>query len=173
MPTNPVGLDDCTWDSASSAFFRFGSTKIPLTKFTPPKDEIKTERVRRAGEMRARKRTPGVSEVSDISVELLASDYKTFILPRMGRHGGTLIEFIITASVFHPSVQGSYGILCDGGRIVTSEGPEFAMDEKGLIKKLGISVIDVWERGDDGVWKTLALKTPQMASSLAQAAMQF
>lgn len=171
MPTTPVGLNDCTWDSASSAFFRWGSTKIPLTKFTPAKDEIKTERVRRVGEMRARKRTPGVSELGDIAVELLATDYVQFIIPRMPIHGGTLVEFIITASVYHPSVAGSYGILCDGCRIVGQEGPEFEASEKGLIKKLSISVIDVWEKGSDNKWKTLALKP--LPSSQAVAAMQF
>ena len=169
--TTPVGLDDCTWDSASCAYFRFGATKVPLTKFEPAKDEIKTERVRRIGEMRARKRTPGTSELADIEVELLATDYTTFILPRMPKHAGTLVEFIITASVFHPSVAGSYGILCDGVRIVGQAGPTFDGSEKGLIKKLTLSVIDVWERGTDGVWKTLSTKP--LPSSQAVAAMQF
>lgn len=152
------GLNDVTWDSAQSAFFRFGSTKIALTKFEPPKDDIKVEKVPRIGEMRASKRTPGRSEVGDISIELLATDYEAFLLPRMPKHGGTLVEFVITASVYHPSVLGSYGILCDNCRIIGSEGPSFDGSEKALIKKLTISVLDVWEKGRDGIWKTLSLK---------------
>ena len=167
----PVGLNDCTWDSASCAFIRIGSTKVPLTKFAPAKDEIKTERVRRSGEMRARKRTPGVSEVGDIALEMLTSDYTAFILPRMPIHGGTLLEFIITASVFHPSVPGSFAMLSDGCRIVGREGPEFDMSEKALVHKLSISVVDVWEKGSDNKWKTLSTKP--LPSSQALAAMQF
>lgn len=154
----PNGLSDCTWDSASCAFFRFGSTKIPLTKFTPPKDDIKIEKPRRVGEMRAQKRTPGVSEVGTASIEMLLSDYTSLLLPRMPKHGGTLVEFVVTATVTHPSVKGSYGILCDNGRIIGSEGPEFDGSEKGLIKKLTIDFLDIWEKNEDGQWKTLSLK---------------
>lgn len=152
------GLRDCTWDSASCAHFRFGSTAITLTKFEPPKDDIKIEKVARIGEMRATKRTPGRSEVSDISIEMLATDYVTLLLPRLPKHGGTSVEFVITASVYHPTVTGSYGILCDNCRIIGAEGPSFDGSEKGLIKKLTISVIDVWEKGADNVWKTLSYK---------------
>ena len=154
----PNGLSDCTWDSASCAFFRLGSTKIPLLKFTPPKDDIKIDKPRRIGEMRAQKRTPGVSEVGTASIEMLLSDYTSLLLPRMPKHGGTLVEFVVTATVTHPSVKGSYGILCDNGRIIGSEGPEFDGSEKGLIKKLTIDFLDIWEKNEDGIWKTLSLK---------------
>ena len=154
----PKGLSDTTWDSASSAFFRFGSTKIPLLKFTPPKDDIKIDKPRRIGEMRAQKRTPGVSEIGTASIEMLLSDYTSLLLPRMPKHGGTLVEFVVTATVTHPSVKGSYGILCDNGRIIGSEGPEFDGSEKGLIKKLTIDFLDIWEKNEDGIWKTLSLK---------------
>ena len=154
----PNGLSDCTWDSASSAFFRFGSTKIPLLKFTPPKDDVKIDKPRRIGEMRAQKRTPGVSEIGTASIEMLLSDYTSLLLPRMPKHGGTLVEFVVTATVTHPSVKGSYGILCDNGRIIGSEGPEFDGSEKGLIKKLTIDFLDIWEKNEDGIWKTLSLK---------------
>lgn len=167
----PNGLADCTWDSASCAFFRFGTTKIPLTKFEPPKDDIKIERLARIGEMRASKRTPGRSEISTASVELLLSDYATFILPRLGTHGGTLIEFVVTATVTHPSVNGSYGLLCDNGRIIGSEGPGFDGTEKGLIKKLTIDFLDIWEKGEDGKWKTLSIKP--LPSSQAAPLLQF
>ena len=154
----PNGLSDCTWDSASSAFFRFGSTKIPLLKFTPPKDDVKIDKPRRVGEMRAQKRTPGVSEIGTASIEMLLSDYTSLLLPRMPKHGGTLVEFVVTATVTHPSVKGSYGILCDNGRIIGYEGPEFDASEKGLIKKLTIDFLDIWEKNEDGQWKTLSLK---------------
>ena len=154
----PNGLSDCTWDSASCAFFRFGSTKIPLLKFTPPKDDVKIDKPRRVGEMRAQKRTPGVSEIGTASIEMLLSDYTSLLLPRMPKHGGTLVEFVVTATVTHPSVKGSYGILCDNGRIIGSEGPEFDGSEKGLIKKLTIDFLDIWEKNEDGIWKTLSLK---------------
>ena len=65
---------------------------------------------------------------------------------------------VVTATVTHPSVKGSYGILCDNGRIIGSEGPEFDGSEKGLIKKLTIDFLDIWEKNEDGIWKTLSLK---------------
>jgi hypothetical protein len=151
------GLADCTWDSASCAFFRFGSLKVPLLKFGVPKEDIKTEKVRRIGEMRASKRTPGTSEIGDAAIEILLTDYEAFILPRLPKHGGTMVEFVITATVTHPSVKGGYGVLCDACRFVNFEGPEFDGSEKGLVKKLGVSVVDVWEKGQDGIWKTAAL----------------
>lgn len=165
------GLEDCTWDSASSAFLRFGSTKVPLTKCTPPKEDVKTEKIRPIGAMRATKRTPGVSDIADASAEILLTEYTTLILPRLPRHGGTLVEFVVTLSVFHPSVKGSYGMLWDACRFVAHEGPELDGSEKGLIKKLGISILDVWEKGEDGIWKTQSLKP--LPSSQAIPLLQF
>ena len=152
----PNGLADCTWDSASCAFFRWGSTKITLLKFGVPKDDIKVEKIRPIGAMRATRRTPGTSEVGDASIEMLASDYASLVLPRMPVHAGTDVEFVVTATVTHPSVLGGYGVLCDGCRIIGSEGPDFDGTEKGLVKKLTLSVMNVWERGESGVWKTYA-----------------
>jgi hypothetical protein len=83
-----IGLRDMTWDGGS-AFLRFGSTKISVKKFTPPKLEVKVARVKRVGEMLATKRTPGSGEVSDSGVELLLTDYEELILPRLGKHAGT------------------------------------------------------------------------------------
>lgn len=167
----PNGLQDCTWDSASSAFFRFGSTKIQLTKFTPAKTDVKVEKVRRIGSMIADKRTPGTAEISDPAIELLATDYEALVLPRMPVHGGTLVEFVITASVYHPSVQGSYGVLLDGCRIIGEEGPEFDASEKALIVKLTISTMNTWRKARDGTWKSLSLQA--LPSSQAIPLLQF
>lgn len=167
----PNGLQDCTWDSASSAFIRFGSTKIALVKFTPSKVDVKVEKVRRIGSMIADKRTPGTVEIGDASIEILATDYEAFVLPRLPVHGGTLVPFVVTASVTHPSVLGSYGVLLDNNRIIGKEGPEFDASEKALIVKLTLSTMDVWEKGRDGTWKTLSLKP--LPSSQAVPLLQF
>lgn len=166
------GLQDVAWDSASSARILFGTIIVPVLKFDVPKEEIKTEKVPRVGEVRPTKRTAGRMEIGDIAVEIELSDYEALILPRMPKHGATLIEFVITCNVKHASVAGSYGMLLDGCRIVSREGPSFAPDEKALVKKLGISVMATWERGRDGVWKCLDLN-PKLPSSQAQAAMTF
>jgi hypothetical protein len=48
----------------------------------------------------------------------------------------------------------------------------FEPDEKAIIKKLGVSVMALWEKGDDGVWKCLN-PSPTLPSSQAKAAMIF
>lgn len=166
------GLEDCTWDSASCAFLRWGATKVPVQKFTPSKVEIKREKVRRVGEQVAGKRTPGAGEVTDATAEILATDYEEFVLPRLGLHAGSDIEFVITQTATHPTVRGSLGTLLDHVSIVSIEGPELDGSEKPQIIKLGLSVMDRWDKGRDGKWKALYRKST-MTSSDAQAQLQF
>jgi hypothetical protein len=128
--------------------------------------------VRRAGGMLADKRTPGVVDIADTSIELLATDYEALVLPRLPRHGGTLVEFVITANVYHPSVLGSFAILCDRARIAKVEGPDFDATEKGLVMKLGVSVMNTWHKGRDGEWKCMAL-VPTLPSSQAVPLLKF
>lgn len=168
MATN--GLQDVTWD-AGSAKVRWGSLIVPFTKFTRPSVETKVEKIRRVGEMIATKRTAGVVEIGDISAEMLTTDYEEKILQRLPRHGGTLVEFPVTLNHKHPSVPGSYGILMDGCRIIKDES-DVGNDEKALITKLTLSVMYVWERGRDGLWKCKAL-VPSLPSSQARALMSF
>ena len=155
------GLNDATWDAGVAFAMRWGSTKVPLVSFTPPKQEVKKEKVRRIGEMLASKHTIGAGEIGNASAELLLSDYVEFVLARGAKHGMTINEIVITATVSHPSVNGSYGALYEGCSFVVLEGPEFKPDEKGLIKKIELLVMNVWEKGPDNVWKALnQLKQP-------------
>lgn len=166
------GLENVTWDGATSVLIRFGIVKVPVLKITPPKVDIKVDKIGPVGEMLATKRTPGVAEIGDLALELLTSDYEEFVLPRMPKHAGTEIQFVITCTISHPSVKGSLGRLCDGCRIIGLEGPDLERTEKGLITKLPISVMNLWEKGRDGVWKTLVRKS-KMTSADAKALMKF
>lgn len=166
-----TGLQDATWDSASCAKIRFGAIVVPFMKFTPPKVEVKTEKPPRVGEMLAQKRTPGRGEIGDASGEILLTDYVEFILPRFPRHGATFVGFVVTNTVGHPSVRGSYAQLIDGCRMTVLEGPELDGSEKGLVKKVSISVINVFEKGADGIWK--ALNQLALPSSQAVPLLQF
>ncbi len=168
----PNGLRDLTWDSASCARFVLGRTRVPFTKISVPKVETKVEKVPRIGEPRATKRTPGRTEVADLSAELLLTDWEESILPAFNRHGSNLIQFCIIGSVSHPSINGSYNTLLDQCRIVSEEGPEFDGSEKGLIYKLGISVMNVWRKGRDGIWKCSSFE-PTLPSALADALIRF
>lgn len=150
-----AGLEDCTWDAGVSFAMRWGSTKVPLVSFTPPKQEVKKEKVARLGEMLAQKHTTGRGEIGNATAEVLLTDYVEFILSRGAKHGMTLNEIVITATVGHPSVNGSYGALYDGCSFVVLEGPDFKPDEKALIKKIEFLVMNVFEKGPDGVWKAL------------------
>ena len=166
------GLQDATWDSASSAEVRFGSSKFSLVKLSPSKVEIKTEKVARVGESLAGKRTPGRAEVSDPSGEMLATDWFTYVLPRMPQQGGTLIELVTLVTLSHPSVLGDGAILMDRCRFTAIEGPELDGSEKGLIVKFTMSAMAVYHKGADGQWKAYH-RIEGLPSSTAVALMKF
>jgi hypothetical protein len=168
----PNGLNDATWDTASSLSVRFGGLKAAITKLTPAKTEIKTEKVRRVGEMIASKRTPGVGEIGDCTGEMLTADYVSFILPRMPEQGGTLIELVTLVQFSHASVVGQYAILMDRCRFTVIEGPEIDASEKGAITKFTMSCMSRYDKGADGKWKAL-FSVPGRPSSTAQALLKF
>lgn len=167
-----TGIQSVAWDSASSFKMLFGTTTIPGTRCAIPDFEIKTEKVPRLGETLPTKRTVGRAELGDLEVEIELSDYQQIILPRMPMHSGTLVEFVCTCTVKHPSVTGSYGLLLDVCRIVKHPSMAFEPDEKAIRKKIGISVMALWEKGADGIWKCMN-PVPTLPSSQAKAAMTF
>ncbi len=172
MSANPKALYDLAWDSAECVRIVLGTTRVVFNKFSPPKVEVKTEKVVRVGESRATKRTPGRTEIADMSAEILLTDYSAHIMPRMPRMGGTLVTFPIIAAVKHPSIAGSFNTLLDECRIVSEEGPEMDGSEKALVMKLGISVMQVWHKNADKIWRCLSYETA-MPSEAAKALMQF
>lgn len=168
----PNGLRDATWDSATSVSLRFGSTKVPVTKFEPSSAETKTEKVRRVGSMGADKRTPGVVDIGDGTVEVLTTDWEGIMLPRLPENGFTLIEFAILVLYSHPSVLGSGGTMLDRVRIVKIEGPPIEASEKALVTKFSYSAMARYDKGSDGKWKELAYRAGR-PSSTAVALMKF
>jgi hypothetical protein len=170
--SGPNGLIDASWDTASSISVLFGSTKIAITKLTPAKVEVKTEKIRRVGSMLPDKRTPGVAEISDCTGEMLATDYVGLILPRMPVQGGTLIELVTLIQFNHASVVGSYSILMDRCRFTAIEGPEIDASEKGAMIKFTMSCMARHDKGADGRWRALFSK-PGQPSSTALAQMKF
>jgi hypothetical protein len=166
------GLENGAWDGGTCTRLRWGSIAVPCTKITLPKLEIKTEKVRRIGEMLATKRTPGAAELGPLKVSMLAADYKEFVLLRYGKHAGTETEFVLTTTIIHPSVRGSLSRLADHCRIVTIEELSIEASEKALMIDLTIDPMDLWERGDDDVWKTLVRKST-LTSADAQVLLSF
>jgi hypothetical protein len=167
-----VGLQSVAWSGATGFRLLFDTTTVPATSVTLPDYEVKVEKVRRLGEMLPTKRTVGAAEISVLKVIVEAADYTAIILPRMPQHGGTLIEFVCTCTINHPSVTGSLGLLLDGCRIVKHPGITIEPDEKAIKKELEIDVMAMWEKGLDGKWKALS-SVPTMPSSQAKAAMTF
>lgn len=172
MPINVPAIQQATWDTGVCWSMRWGVTKIPLMKFTAPTFEIKVEKPRRLGEMIGEVSTPGVAEVSNADCEMLLTDYSAVILPRMPAHGGTLIHFVVSKDIRHPTIQGSYSALYDGARIISHGGPDGSGDEKGAIKKLGLMLINAYEKGADGQWKCLAQMSRRPSAEL-RALMKF
>lgn len=172
MATDNTALHDTTWDTAASLAIRFGTLKAALTKLSPPKEDVKVEKIRMVGDQLATKRTPGIVDVGDGTIEMLATVYEAQILPRLPKHGGTLTQFVITCTYSHPSVEGSLAYLYDRCRIIGTEDPPVEASEKGAIVKLTVSVMEKSVKGRDGVWKSLALK-PGLPSSTAKALLSF
>jgi len=168
----PNGLHDLTWDSATSASMVFGVLRVPFQKMSPGKITVKVDKPRRIGESLPTKRTPGAGEMATFNGEVLATDYESLILPRMPKHGGTLVVFPILITLKHPSVLGSLSILMDESRIVEIDGPELDASEKALVYKLGFDAQARYDKGRDGIWKSLTFN-PRRPSSDAVALMKF
>ena len=62
--------------------------------------------------------------------------------------------------------------LAESGRSAAEEGPEMDGSEKALVMKLGISVMQVWHKNADKIWRCLSYETA-MPSEAAKALMQF
>lgn len=166
------GLENGAWDGATCVKLRWGTEAVPCLKVESPKLEIKVEKIRRIGEMLATKRTPGVAELAAMKVSLLTTDYARSVLKHFGKHAGTEIEFVLTATIVHPAVFGQLSRLVDHCRILSVEGPTIESTEKGLVTDLMIDGLDLWERGNDNVWKTLVRKS-NLTSADAKALLAF
>ncbi len=164
-------LSDLAWDSTCVTLL-FGTTQIVLVEAQLPDVEIKTEKLDELGLQLPERRTVGRASITDMTGKVEMSRYEAVILPRMPEHGGTLIEFVSTVNIKHPSITGSFGIFLDHCRIVKLGGVKFAADEKALVRELGISVMGVFEKGRDGKPKCLNVNSRKPSSQLV-AAMQF
>lgn len=163
MATN--GLDEVTFDGTSARIW-LGTKIFPFISFGVPAQEVKTEKIRPIGKMIATRRTPGVQDVADISAEILVTDWIA-LLGFLPANGWTFAKFPVTINHKHPAVSETYGIICDNCRFTKIE-QEVKNDEKGAMKKLGISVMNVLERGTDRKWKSMAFN-PALPSPSAQA----
>lgn len=169
----PSGLRDLTWDSAGTQVsIVLGILRVPFTKFSPGKMSIKLDKPAIVGESLPTKRTIGKGELAAFGGEILATHYQDLILPRMPKHGGTLIQFPILVTIKHPSITGTLKILLDDCRIIEIDGPELDGSEKALIYKLQFDAMRRYDMGLDGNWRGLAYD-PRRASADARAIMQF
>lgn len=169
---NQTALQDLTWDSATCASIVLGVLRVPFMKLSPGKITIKRDKPAGIGEGLPRRRTPGRGEVGDFNGEILATDFEGSILPRLPRHGGTLLEFPILITIKHPAVPGSLGILLDDSSITELDGPELDGSEKAIVYKLQFNAMRRFDKGRDGQWKGLAYDTNR-PSAQAVALMKF
>lgn len=161
-------LRDLTFDSAGTIVtIVLGLQRVPVTKFTPPKVDIKTDKPPIVGEMLPTKRTPGKAEIGDGNFEMLLEHWTDIVLPALGYHGGTLITVPILMSVSHPSMSVKYSALFDECRFVGDEGPEVDGSEKALIKKGTVSCMNKYEQRNKDGWKCLAYDQRKPSSAAA------
>lgn len=153
----------------STGRIRFGAQAVLLTKIQLPKEELKEGKERYIGEQVARARTPGVLDVGMLEIETTSAAFVGIILPAWQVHGNNFPEFPVTVSDRHPLVSGPYSRILDRCRFLNIE-EAIENSEKASIVKLGLSVIEVFRRGTDGIWKTLGYE-PSLGSAAAQALM--
>lgn len=167
-----MGLQNSTFDTASSAALLFGLTSIPILNGAVPAVEVKKAKSRAIGRMIADKRTPGVAEIADMSGEIRADDYANIILPRLPKNGGTLLNFAGLFKLDHPSVTGTLSVLVDGLCFTKIEGFEIKADENPATIKFTLSCMTRWDKGADGIWKQLWW-SPGQPSATAKALLKF
>lgn len=165
-----TSLRNIAFDGATGRI-RFGSVAVPCLKVTVPKEEVKKEKLAYIGEQIKTVRTLGQLEVGTCEVEMTTAIYAGVILPRLQSHATNLVEFPVTLLERHPQIASPYSIILDRCSIIgTNESKENS--EKAQIIKLTLDVIQVYRRGADGQWKTLAWKPTLGASAAAVALFQ-
>src|ERR1700683_2901389 len=160
-----LSLDDLVWDSASCvAGVVWGVHRYAFMKLEPPEQEIKVDKPRTLGQMQSTRRTPGVSELKSFKGVMLLTDWRA-LRAKMGKHGGTLIQAPITATIAHPAASGKHVLLMDDSRIIGRKPPPLVGDEKGLETELTIDCMAFWEQGVDGIFKCLNIDARQPSSA--------
>lgn len=164
------GLENTAYSSVDVRI-RMGSAAFALRSATFPKLEIKTDAPRLLGQMIADRRTVGAGELGPLKAEMLVADYREFI-KRWGKHNATAIEFVVTGTFRTPGLRGAFERLVDHCRITATQEQKLDPDEKALMIELEIQGLNLWERGEDGIWKTL-VKKENLTSADAQALLSF
>lgn len=161
-----VDIRNITFDGGS-AKIRWGARAIPMTKFGLPKESIKREKLRRIGEQVSHIRTIGNYECEDFTAEMEALVWSSLILPNLPEHGGSLFEFPITVQQKHPLAGGAYTCVLDRVCFTGIEPDGIDNSEKATIVKVVLSAIQVFHKGADGKFKSLAINPRQPAPSTA------
>lgn len=147
---------------------RLGSTATPCTKVTPPKESVKVEAVRRLGEMVAEVRTIGIYEIDGGSITVESAVFAARILPKLQLNGFTQTEWQLTVAARAPGVGGPYIQVWDRCRFTGTEQEAIEATEKALLITLPISVIQIFHKGTDGKYHSLAVN-PAAPSDAASA----
>lgn len=151
----------------ASARIRIGTTAGACTKITPPKESIKTEKIRRVGEMVARVRTLGIYEIDGGSLTMESAVFATQILPAVPKNGWSAFEFLVTVVNRHPLVGGPWRQVWDRVRFAGLEQEAIEATEKALQLTLPVDVIQMFHAGADGIYKSLALNPAEPTPAAA------
>lgn len=166
LPVNNYALD------GACVRIRFGRIAVTCIGIELPEESIKTELVRHLGEQVSQVRTLGMYEAKEATVNITSAVLARQILPRWPVHGGNAFEFVTTITQRHPLVGSPYSVILDRCRFIGIKPEKIEASEKPITIGLPISVINVFHKGEDGVWTSLASTGGQM-SELAQIASEF
>lgn len=148
---------------------RLGTTAVKTIKVTPPKESVKTEKLRRLGEMVATVRTLGIYEIDGGGITLESAVFSKVLLPKLQVNGFTQTEWVLTGAATAPGVAG-YTQIWDRCRFVGIEQEAIEASEKALQMTLPIDVIQMFHKGIDGKWHSLSVN-PLAPSDAASAFM--
>lgn len=140
----------------SLARIRIGATAIACTKLTPPKQNIKTEKFGRIGEVVQSIRTIGMLGVDGGSIEVESAVFANQLLSALPRNGYTMFEFDVHVVQRHPLVGGPMYAWWHRTRFVGTEEDAIEQSEKATRISLPVDVIQIFYAGPDKVFKSLA-----------------
>lgn len=152
----------------SLARVRIGAGAIPSTKLTPPKQNIKLEKLARIGEAVKTIRTIGTLDCEGGAVELESAVFAELLIPRMPPNGWTMFEFSIHVVQRHPLVGGPYSAFWNRVRFTGTEEEAIEASEKATRISLPVDVIQIFYAGRDGVFKSLVQQAGLPPPTMAQ-----
>lgn len=147
-----MGIIDTAYDG-SSVKLRLGGTAVDGQKLEYG-ESIKVDKIKRFGQQSPAARTIGTHELKDGKLTIEIGTLRRLLIPKLPANGANIFEFPITAQQVHPDL-GTYSVILDRVRLLGLE-ESLEASEKANMVDITIDYMQIFRKGADGIWKTLA-----------------